>query len=155
MIIGVDPGITGGIASLSRDDGLWIEPMPRTEKGIDAKELLRLVHELRGARVAYIEKIFAMQKSGAHSMMKFGMYYGMVIGIITAVGIPIIEVTPQQWQKVVYSGVPESEEKKKRSAWAFKRMFPGVDATLSGSRQPHMGMVEAALIAEYGRRQHA
>jgi hypothetical protein len=153
MIVSVDPGLTGGIANLSSEDGLWLEPMPRNENGIDAQELCRLVKEMRGAKAAYVESIYAVPSSGAHSMMVFGKTYGVVIGILTAFDIPIIEVRPQTWMKEIYHGCPESLVKKERSVWAFKKIFPGINANAPGKKSVHMGMLEAALIAEYGRRQ--
>lgn len=152
MIIGVDIGKTGGIANLD-EDGLWLEPMPVDDLGVDAKELFRLMNEMRNAKVAYVERPFAMPKSGAHSMLMFGKSYGIVIGVLTAVGIPIIEVYPQQWMKEIYDQCPPKIEKKARSIWAFKKIFPGVNANAPGKKTLHMGMLEAALIAEYGRRQ--
>lgn len=153
MIVSIDPGLTGGIANLSEEDGLWLEPMPRNESGIDAQELYRLVKEMKGAKAAYVESIYAVPSSGAHSMMVFGKTYGVVIGILTAVGIPIIEVRSQQWMKEIYKGCPENLVKKERSVWAFNKLFPGINANEPGKKRVHMGMLEAALIAEYGRRQ--
>lgn len=153
MIIGVDIGKTGGIANLDSENGLWTEPMPVNDCGVDAEELFRLMNEMRNAKAAYVERPFAMPKSGAHSMLMFGKSYGIVIGVLTAVGIPIIEVYPQQWMKEIYDKCPKKLEKKDRSIWAFSRIFPGINVNAPGKNSIHMGMLEAALIAEYGRRQ--
>jgi hypothetical protein len=150
MILGVDVGLTGGIAMLS-SDGVCLEPMPRNEDGVDAQELGRII-QLEQIQYAYIEKPFAMAKSGAFSMLNFGRAVGVVHGLLASFAIPIIEVRPQEWQKFAYAGCPDGVVKKHRSTWAFKRLFPGVSATEPGKKTQHMGMVEAALIAAYGQK---
>lgn len=154
-ILGIDPGLTGGLALLSKSEGIWLEPMPRHEfHGVDAVEIHRLL-STAGEKIeaAYVEDIFAMPKAGAHSMMRFGKAYGIVVGVLGALDIPVRRARSQNWQKLLYQGCPSDIKGKERSSWAFGRVFPGVDANAVGSKNLHMGMVEAALIAEYGRRE--
>jgi len=153
MIIGVDPGLTGGIAAID-DSGLWMEPMPRDEEGVDAKELGRLMHELREAKVAYVEKAQSMPKQSSVSTFSYGKNCGITNGVILTLGIPIIEIRPQKWMAEIYKGCPKNLEGKDRSLWAVKQIFPKQNFTLERCKVPHIGMVEAALIAEYGRRVH-
>lgn len=151
MIIGIDPGQSGGLATL--DETLWMEPMPVCDEGgVDAKELARLIHACRGAKAAYLEKVHAMPKQGVSSTFTFGKNVGITIGVLASFGIPIIEVRPQEWQKRIYENCPHRLEGKDRSKWAFERLFPGIDARAPRGRTPHLGMIEAALIADYGRR---
>lgn len=150
-VMGIDSGKTGGLAVIG-DDGVWIEPMPCNESGLDTKELGRLLHAWEGdVRAVYIESIFAIPKSGAHSMMVFGRNYGIVIGMLSLLGFRIIEVRPQEWQREMYKGCPPALQKKDRSVWAADQSYPIDNFKMVGCRKPHMGMVEAFLIAKYGR----
>lgn len=154
-ILGIDPGITGGLALISPEDGVWVEPMPRAGEDIDAKELHRLIRDCMPIHTCYLESIFALPKSGAHSMMRFGRYYGIVLGILAALEIRTIEVRSQEWMKDIYKGVVPptiKNVKKNRSIYAFYELFPKIDAKTPGRNTLHLGMAEALLIAEFGRR---
>ncbi len=153
MVMGIDPGKTGGIAVLSTKDGLWIEPVPLCEKEIDLIELSRLIKGWAGSvERAYLELVHSMPKQGVASTFTFGRGYGAVEGVLACCGIPTVRVRPQLWMKEIYSDCPQGKEAKERSLWAFNNIFPGVDCIAPGGRKPHMGMVDAALIAEFGRR---
>src|SRR3990172_6044823 len=106
MILGVDPGLTGGLALLS-EGGLLVEPMPRTEDGdLDVGELARFIGSYsRDIDQCFIEKIFAMPKNGADSMMKFGMSFGVILGILACYRIPTVQIRPQVWMKVMHAGL--------------------------------------------------
>lgn len=162
MILGIDPGITGGVAVLyDKSDNFVLEPdgmietwpMPCDDDGVDAKRLLNLLHPLRHSKMAMIERAQAMPKQGVVSMFNYGKSFGIVLGVLHSIGFDVIQATPQKWQKVIYDGCPGDLDGKDRSAWAFTALFPEAElpgANKSRVRKPHMGMVEAALIAKYG-----
>lgn len=152
MILGIDPGVTGGLAVISGRD-IWLEPMPRTEEGgLDVRELARLVGDFaKDLNRAYVEQIFAMQKASAHSMMVLGQTRGAVLGVLAAYRIPVVEVRAQEWMKAMHKGCPSNLKTKERSEWVFRNRYAHLCANEPGSKRLHMGMVEAALIAEYGR----
>lgn len=158
-ILGIDPGKQGGLAIITQDSVL-LEPMPLHAGEIDIPELHRLVRDhANDIRVAYIERVHAMPKNGKLALFSLGKSYGIVLAIVLMNGIPLVEVRPQEWQRVMHEGVAVHRRQaglttKDVSRIAFARLFPGVDArkTAKCSVQ-HDGLVEAALIAEYGRRQ--
>lgn len=156
IVMGIDPGLTGGLAVINTQ-GVWMEPMPRTEDGgLDLAELSRLLHDWSGENVTvYLEEVFAPPHLGAHSMLQFGKSWGVVRGMLHIYGFPTILVTAQKWQKVIYAGAPGTLIKKQRSEWAAEKLFPSTNFVMLGHRKPHLGMIEAALIAEYGRRENA
>ena len=152
-ILGIDPGLSGALA-LSYRDGLLYEEMPTIETQLDLQRLAQLLQGFKEhTDVALLEKVSAMPKQGVSSTFKFGRVYGAVEGMLVALGIPYQLVTPQTWMKVMHQGVEADLDSKARSQLAFKRLFPKVDL-LTGTRRkkPHEGIVEALLIAEYGRR---
>lgn len=151
MILGIDPGLSGGLAIMSKT-GVLVEPMPTIDKELDLVELSRLIGGYANdIRCAFIEDVHAMPKQGVSSMFKFGKVYGMAQGIVAANKIPMTLVTPQKWMKVIHGNIV-AQDSKDRSRLAFNRLFPKVNVVEEGCRVQHMGMLEATLIAEYGRR---
>ncbi len=102
--------------------------------------------------VVFIEKVHAMPKQGVSSTFKFGMGYGLVIGVCEALGIPYRLVTPQAWKKVVLAGTAKDKD----AAVSFvRRAYPGVDLIPGKKRVPHDGIADAMCIAEFGRQMMA
>lgn len=153
--MGIDPGLTGGIALLSRD-GLLIEPMPRiSENGdIDIYELGRLISDYsKEIEQAFLENVHAMPKNGSIGNFKLGRCFGVIQGLLMVFGVPHTAIAPVKWMKEMHQGISKDLPTKQRSATAFRRIFPKINALENKRcRVPHMGMIEAALIAEYGRR---
>lgn len=153
VVLGIDPGLTGGLAIRAKD-ALLYEPMPVAGGEIDLAGLTRWLKAHRESiAIAYIEKVAAMPKQGVASTFKFGDGFGSVKGVLTALGIPYELVTPQRWMKVMHAGVKPDLTAKQRSQLAASRVFPTANfLATEKSKKPHEGMVDAALIAEYGRR---
>jgi len=156
--LGIDPGLTGGIALLTEsspaDTGsslnLWVMPTTRWTKDrrmVDDVELSNILRSNGPIDHAFIELVHAMPKQGACSMFSFGAGWGMVRGICAGLQIPYSLVTPQQWQKVMLAGHPKGSEKTVASGY-----WPAECFIARGCRKIHDGLLDAALIAEYGRR---
>lgn len=162
MIIGIDPGNTGAVAFIGH--GLEyhdVFDMPLMANGkkqqINPHELKRLL-ELRmlnaliedsgdiipgGERFhCYIEKVSAMPGQGVASMFNFGMGYGIIQGVVSALGIPYELVTPQSWKK--RAGLIGKEKDNARTM--AQQLYP--DAPLG--RKKDIGRADALLIARYG-----
>jgi len=143
-IIGIDPGLSGGICSISGDKITAIK-MPDTTTDI-ALHLMNL-KELSGHRIKiYIEGVHAMPAQGVRSVWTFGQNYGELRGIMTALQIPFETVYPQTWMKAY--GTPK-KEKKERKLWLkakAQELFPMVKVTNYNA--------DALLIMEYGRRHY-
>lgn len=153
-ILGIDPGITGGLVIID-EKALIIEatPIPTYDgKIIDLKELNFFLNEFKPTE-AYIEHVSAMPKQGVVSMFNFGRTFGMLEAAIAAKNIPYQLLRPQAWQKVMHVGVEKSIDSKARSLIIFKRLYPTTDLKASGRcRKDHDGMVDALMIALYGQR---
>ena len=153
MILGIDAGLTGGLALVSKD-GVLIEPMPTIDGVLHLVELRRwLTAHRTQIEEAWLEKVAPMPKNGSISCFKLGDTFGALKAMLTALDIPFQMVTPQKWQKAMHAGV-EGVNTKARSCIAAARLFPAVDfRPTQRCRKPHEGMVEAALIGLYGMRQ--
>lgn len=133
-IIGIDPGQSGGIA-ISTGDNMYAYKMPETEK--DIVELL-LTYP---TKAIFLESVHSMPKQGVASTFKFGKAYGFLRGVITALEIPLYDVTPQKWQKSLGCLSKGNKNVTKQKA---QQLFPKLKITHATA--------DACLIAEYGRR---
>jgi len=154
-IIGIDPGLDGGLAAIT-SDGLKLTPMPVFDAGkrryIDEPRVVNWLidHAIRNARV-FIESVHAMPHQGVVSMFTFGTGWGQVRGICAGLGISYQLVRPQEWQREMLSGQPEGSE-----YLVASRLWPLTEWRASPRAiKPHSGLIDAALIAEYGRRRSA
>jgi hypothetical protein len=152
-ILGVDPGLQGGLAIRAKE-GLIYEPMPVVGGEIDLAALTRWLSENRSEiKMAYVEKVWALPKQGVPGGFKFGVGFGAVQGILTALAIPFELVLPRMWMKAMHAGISPDLDSKARSQLAATRIFPAINfLATERSSKPHEGMVEASLIAEYGWR---
>lgn len=161
-LIGFDPGLSGGIAVLSHS-GLILhyQKMPvkpvfedgqKTGKRIiDIAQVAAILHKFSPDHV-FIERVHAMPKQGVTSTFTFGMGYGMILGLCLALEAVMQTqlIPPQRWQKFMYanlSGVDELEPKARAMA-RFGELWP----SLLEQNVTHDGIIDAMLIAEYGRR---
>ena len=74
----------------------------------------------------------------------------MILATLACFRLEYELVTPQVWTKTMLDGIPKNIETKDRSKLAVSRIF-GIDQFIvEGSRKPHSGLVDAALIGLYG-----
>jgi crossover junction endodeoxyribonuclease RuvC len=156
--LGIDPGKHGGLAFITETvvpaNGLCVYdamPMPLSGNEIDGTILADLVkaHQIADDVHATIELVGAMPKQGLSSTFTFGKGYGMVQGILAALGVRYELVTPQKWKGVILAGT--AKDKDAAIAWC-RRAYPGANLIPRGCRVPHDGIADAICLAEYGRR---
>ena len=138
IIIGIDPGRSGGIACVGPGvQEAKVYKLDNTDRDVyeQLKEFVAL------ADFAYLEKVHSMPKQGVASTFKFGQSFGFLQGILIASEIPFELVTPQKWQG--YLGCRTKGDKNITKARA-QELFPDIKCTHAVS--------DALLIAEYGRR---
>lgn len=109
--IACDPGANGGIAWSNRS-GVKVIPMPGTRGELitTLRSILREEAELgcEGSPIAYVEKITGfIPGGGANQMFEFGKSVERALCCVEALGIELIEITPQAWQKKLNLGKSE------------------------------------------------
>jgi crossover junction endodeoxyribonuclease RuvC len=146
-IVGIDPGKKGGIAAI-RADGTLIDYVPMGEA-------YELAEYLQGKDIVrcYVERCQPMPSQGVKSMFTYGMGYGKILGVLETLKISHDTVQPQKWQRKMIPGCKKGETKKAALAKA-RQLFPREQFILDGCRTAHDGVVDAVLIAEYGRGLH-
>jgi crossover junction endodeoxyribonuclease RuvC len=166
IYIGIDPGQAGGIAIIHKGDNnerngsLNVISMPLAGKDIDVAALsIWLYDQVDGictdTPVAYLEKVSAMPKQGVASTFKFGINYGIIIGILGTIQIPYYLVTPQAWKKEVLAGL-DWKGNKLAAVDYCRRAYPDISLlATSRSYKPHSGMADALCMAVYASIKHA
>ena len=151
-VIGIDPGLTGAIAIYS-DDEIELFDMPVSAKLTGKGQQLNLsaLHDLiRGIDgEVWIEQVGPMPGQGVTSMFGFGRTVGQIEGIVSALGLPILYVTPQRWKRPL--GLIGRDKDAARTM-AIQR-FPAVASMLA--RKKDCGRADALLIAYHGWTQAA
>jgi len=160
---GIDPGKLGALAWIS-DVAVQVIPMPviRAAKGRHEYDLPAIVSLLKRSHVSttvYLERgqplpriLRGKPMGGASANYHRGYSRGLFEGILTALGIPYVLVSPRSWQKEMLQGT-SGKDTKQRSVIAAQRLFPGVSLLPTERfRKASDGMADSLLIAEHGRR---
>lgn len=141
IYLGIDPGASGALAWLEGDE-LTIRDMPAT-----AQEVAEWLVEFPNTRAA-IEIPAAMPNQSSSTTAKQFRHVGELVGMLTALRISFVEVTPQKWQKAV--GVPSKKttDKVKPSVKVAQNRWPLAEFTgpRGGAKD---GRADAALIAQW------
>jgi len=153
MILGVDPGFSGGCAILSmggeiRHAGI----MPLVAKVLDFVSVGELIERFQVTH-CFLEKAQAFPKQGVVSSFNYGKHFGHLEAAVAMMKIPYSLVSPSIWTKEVHEGIDKYLPAKEKSHLAVTRLFPGFDLRKNARcKNPHEGIMDALLIAEYGRR---
>lgn len=167
MIIGIDPGVDGGLAAMGQGIVRDTIVMPVIGNGIKVLNLVEITAFMNkwllpgvyrpSADLVIIEKVHTFDKAGSTQSFNFGMGYGQLQGICAALQLPFVLITPQQWKKVILIGYKKpskgaSEKEKKKAALQYvQQKYPKLDLRKSERCQnPHDGIVDAICLAEYG-----
>lgn len=93
-----------------------------------------------------------MPKQGIVSAFTYGDHFGAIRGMLVALGLRHVLVAPREWTKELHKGTT-AETPKLRSLQAAQRWFPKTNLLATErSKKAHEGLVDALLIADYGRR---
>jgi hypothetical protein len=158
VYIGIDNGVSGAIVALSESHGRIIAmtptPIKKSRKGneVDMRAVFRwLSEELPGFQNGCFvieEPNNAQTKSTAASMA--GSFHAFR-GMFEVKFYRWHRVTPQEWQKKMLPGCAAGDTKPRARAKAAE-LWPEETFLANGkSKKPHEGLIDAALIAEYGR----
>jgi len=142
LIVGIDPGKTGGVA--------FIDTETQQAEVYDMPTLTEFT-ELLSSRKSKILRVFIEKQQvfpgqGIVSSGNLMRHYGELIGVLVALRIPFEEVPPKRWQAHFFGRRRMSRKERKRmSIEIAKRLFPNAEI---GKKD---GRADAILIAEYGR----
>ena len=145
VVIGVDPGVSGGVAVHYAGGEIYTFNMP---KEVDEfRDLAERITYPDSSNVVYLEDVpaYAGKQLPGARMFKLGEACGIIRGIFSGLYIKTVLVRPQEWQKQLGlerpKGANQQEWKRILKACA-QTMFPDVEATLNTA--------DALLIMGYG-----
>ena len=153
-IIGIDPGLSGGIAILDDLKIFDIYDMPIMSEGKKNKNQLnsaQLVNIIRknlipnGDTFLIVEQVSAMPGQGVTSMFNFGQTFGSIKGICAALNLPIFFVRPAKWKKH-FDSINSSKD---ASRTKVIEMYPSISPRLT--KKKDVNKADAILIARYFR----
>jgi len=151
MIIGIDPGVSGGLVFFKDKDNYEFYTMPEM---YDVATFMNIIKN-KEKGIVYIEKSQSMPGQSSVAMFKYGMHTGWVIGILQSLGYEIVQVHPATWTKVMHAGIGKvftgKGSGKRKSLEAVRKLFPNENFLITTrSTKPHDGFIDALLIAYYG-----
>lgn len=153
MILSIDPGLSGCAVVLSEDGEIvrYLH-MPTYKKGkttrVNAPALsawIRAANEELTLRACFVEQVGARPGQGTSSMFNFGYSAGLIDGVVSALGIPLTLITPQNWKNA--HGL-SGEKDKDASRTLAARLYPyerGFDLKAKGQ-----ALADAVLMGVYG-----
>ena len=150
-IIGIDPGLSGGIAILDDLKIFDLFDMPIMSEGkknknqLNSAQLVNIIkkHIVSGNTFVIVEQVSAMPGQGVTSMFNFGQTFGSIKGICAALNLPIFYVRPAKWKKhfeLINSSKDASRTK-------VIEMYPSISDRLS--RKKDVNKADAILIARF------
>lgn len=145
IYIGIDVGMTGGLAVMG-SDGELIDIF-RFDGALVTETLTKVFAQYIGDISVAVEWVGARPSQGVVSVMTFGVGYGRILGFLEARGIPYTLYHPLRWQ----SNLPQAGTSKDRvRKWAMAT-YSLARFTFPKCRVPHQGCIDAAGIAEHHR----
>jgi len=160
VYIGIDNGISGGIAIL-HGTRLFTTAMFLQGKGkgeeINPVAVCDWINSTLSANAPACRVFAVLEKPGgsksAVAASSMGDSYGALRTLLALTGIRHERITPQRWQAKMLPNCEKGQTKSFALAVA-KGLWPSESwLDTPKCRVPHTGMVDAALIAEYARRE--
>tara|TARA_Y100001970_G_scaffold71716_1_gene91040 strand:+ start:1312 stop:1806 length:495 start_codon:yes stop_codon:yes gene_type:complete len=154
LIIGIDPGISGGICFFEDGQVKDIIDMPVMADGKKNKrqingpqiynEILKRINKFQKKDIiVVIEQVSAMPGQGVTSMFNFGQSFGVLKGICSAMQLSMFFIRPAKWKK--YFGLIKTEKDASRTK--VIEIFPYISSELS--RKKDSNKADAVLIASF------
>ena len=152
IIIGIDPGLSGGIAVLDNNKVLELFDMPvmadgkKNKKQLNSALLAKLIKENTSntnESAVIVEQVNAMPGQGVTSMFNFGQTFGAIKGICATLELPIFFVRPSKWKKH-FELINSSKDASRTKAI---EMYPHLAEKLS--KKKDVNKSDAILIARF------
>ncbi len=150
MIIGIDPGLTGAIALIS-DDGVEVEDMPVSAKlngkgkevnAVGVSEILNRAVTFHDA-VVYVEAVGPQPGQGVTGMFSFGRSVGVIEGVVAALSLPVMHISPQRWKKAAGLLGKDKDAARTLAVNLFPQMWEDL------ARKKDVGRADALCIAYF------
>ena len=151
-IVGIDPGLSGGIAILENNKVLSLFDMPvmaegkKNKRQLNSAQLVSIIKkniESNEEVAVVVEQVNAMPGQGVTSMFNFGQTFGAIKGVCAALELPIFFVRPSKWKK--YFELINASKDSSRTK--VIEMYPSLSNHLA--KKKDVNKSDAILIARY------
>ena len=148
LFVGIDPGLSGGIAALDGNGAVHLlDDLPtilrgsgRVKRELDPAGLVLLLRPIAAdIRVAVVETVASRPGQGVASVFSLGHSLGVIHGVLSALGIPTTTTTPAKWKRQM--GLTGTDKEVSRAL--ASRLFPAADLR----RKRDHNLAEALLLA--------
>lgn len=146
-VMGIDPGLQGGIAIIGPE--CIAEPMPLMTGGKRVcVETIRKIVQAHDPSLVAVEEQRSFGQ-GRQSAFTSGRNYQAILTVLELFGAPHLVVAPSLWKSVL-----RGTKRDKAAAIEFvHRRYPWVDLKPGKCRKDHDGIADAVCIAEWARGQ--
>lgn len=172
VVVGVDPGYSGGVAAIREGEVVLLEKMPLVPLG-DARDRDTIDQAAIDEMVSvacrghfdcvswWTEDCWGMPRDGAKRAFGFGGAYHSMIGSFIRLGVVDRNyVPPKTWQKALFRSpmvtIPRPDRARLRdwtkaaAAQYCGARWPGKSLVPDRCRVIHTGLADALCIASYG-----
>jgi crossover junction endodeoxyribonuclease RuvC len=154
-IVGIDPGLHGGIAWTAEEGRLMCAiPMPIMPKGndkhdLDLYEIVRWIKGLGKIDLAVVERATAMPKQGVVSMFTFGKGYGMLLGMLAALDVRVEDAPPITWKKIILANTAKDKD---AAIFRTLNLYPHLRESVWYDKKKKFpdGVADAVCLVDYG-----
>lgn len=135
----------------------------KTQDRIDAAKLVDFFAQFHSP-IVYCEKAAPIFGTPSNTTFRMGHGAGVVEGVCQALGLEFNEISPKDWQAQIWmesdlvmrqkrkESIKQSRvDTKSTSLNAYERLRGDFSAVLKGCRVAHDGIVDAFLLAYFGR----
>lgn len=158
LYIGIDGGLKGGIAMLDSTPGskpFALSPVPLQAVGkreeLDVLKLWETVGMGLLKETTFIIEECSYHQPSHAAMRSQALSYGKLTSLLEIKGMRFIAVQAQKWQKDLLGKLPAGTTKEAALGLA-RRLWPSETFIPEGCRKVSDGLVDAALLCEYARR---
>jgi hypothetical protein len=154
-VVGIDPGLTGGIVALDGITILQHWPMPTElvdgHKVIDARDLAQILIDIGRVEMVVVERLAGLGPGlSKRSAWSLGDSVGTIRATVRVLERPMSTIPPRTWQRAVGLSWPPKTPARARKLAALDRaraLWPGHEWRFSDD-----GIADAALIAHAWQR---
>jgi hypothetical protein len=158
IYIGIDGGLSGALVALSDHPGPPVAMLPMPTRGkskgneVDCLELWNWIRmSSPSGNVTVILETPGKFSAGTQSLCSMWDTYGAIRGVLESRCIRHHRITPQAWQKVMLPNCAKGDTKPAALA-RCRQLWPGETWLRTPKcKVADTGLIDAALIAEYGR----
>ena len=157
LILGIDPGLTGAMVAIDFNGTIchWKRfkkvLVGKKDSFLDLADARAWILSIEPEVSVWLEKVWAFPEQGVSSSFKFGSVYGATQGLLRGIELTYSLVPSMTWHKE-YDALALDLRGKDASKFVFKNLFKKHPFEITHKGNVHDGLIDATLIAEYGRR---